>query len=314
MSIANSDTFDVAGKFSNLTDLNEAVNGVRLMFDYKPKFDGPYMSNIKRRRIGPIVLAEMESDPCTGQRNLKNIKNDDNFICVTSQIHGSLKQEQNNLAIEVDAGDLYIWDGHDPISIDVKDRIKVKTVWIDRSFFKLRSSQDTDYFFTIIPKDNPIRNIVYKSIIDLHELADKMTINQTMMMASSFVEAFSCCISFLRTNYTKTNCEIYDKSIEYINENISDMYLSIEELSQYLSLGERSIQRAFAINGTTYGSYVRQARLKEAARLLSLPTAQKISLTDLAHQLAFYDLAHFSRIFKQSFGRSPNDFRKGFLQ
>lgn len=88
------------------------------------------------------------------------------------------------------------------------------------------------------------------------------------------------------------------------------MYLSIDSLSQDTNISARSIQRAFTSKKTTFSAYLRRERLNEAARILTGPNADHLSMTDLAHKLAFYDLAHFSRSFKYVFGCSPSDFRR----
>jgi AraC-like DNA-binding protein len=301
--------FDISGVFDNIEDLNKATDGLRLMFDHKPKLDQPYRSRIVRRKFGPIILAEMESDPCIGVRRVQNTQSDE-FVCVTSQLNGSLKQTQKNKSIEIDAGDLYIWDGQDPIMIDVKEKISVKTIWIHRSALHLTKQDASAKFFDVINRQNPIHKLLYNQVIDMHEIAGRLSGGQIMWMTNSIVQTLHCCLDCNDGDGAASDKELYYRICNYIKMNIYDMYLSVENMARDMQVGVRSIQRAFAAKGTTFGAYLRGERLREAARLLALPESRHLSLTELAHRLAFYDLAHFSRAFKYAFGCSPKEFRR----
>ena len=310
MTADHSEHFEISGHFESIDDLNRATQNIRLMFKHKPKFDGPHRSIIKRRKFGPIVLAEMESDPCIGDRGTKESTCKDDFICITSQTLGSLQRRQRKSAIDVKSGDLYIWDGQDPIEIDVNEKIKVKTIWIKRSLFNMRSPDIDGEILSIIPNENPIKNMLYGSILDFHEMSANLNENQIYRVTNSIIETTLSCIEFFKLTPNRTYDFIYQKTLDHIRSNIYDMYLSIDSLSQDTNISARSIQRAFTSKKTTFSAYLRRERLNEAARILTGPNADHLSMTDLAHKLAFYDLAHFSRSFKYVFGCSPSDFRR----
>lgn len=310
MTADHGENFEISGHFKSIDDLNRATQNIRLMFKHRPKFDGPYRSTIKRRKFGPIVLAEMESDPCVADRGTKESTCKDDFICITSQIHGFLQQRQRKSAINAKAGDLYIWDGQDPIEIDVNERIMVKTIWIKRSLFNIRSPHIDRNILSVIPSENPIKNILYRNIVDFHEMSVNLNDNQMHRITNSIVETALSCIEFFALSPSKTYDFVYQKCVDHIRSNIYDMYLSIDSLAQDTNISARSIQRAFTSKKTTFSAYLRQERLNEAARVLTVPNVGHLSMTDLAHNLAFYDLAHFSRSFKHAFGCSPTDFQR----
>lgn len=284
------------------------------MFDHKPKDKDPYKCSIRRRKFGPIVLAEMKSDRCVGFRQMGNGDEQDNFICITNQVHGSVQQGQRTRAFDASDNDLYVWDAHVPVTVDVHTQIEVKTLWIRRPMVDLMSvTNDTD-FFQKIPHENPVRNILYRQTLDFHEIADRLNYSQILRIVKSIIETLHCCFDRYDLEYRASFNDVYAKSVNYIRDNIDNIDLSLTNLSDFTNIGVRSIQRAFAVSGTTFGVFVRQERLREASRLLILPEAKHLSLTDLAHRFSFYDLAHFSRAFKSKFGCSPKEFRLRFNQ
>jgi AraC family transcriptional regulator of arabinose operon len=54
--------------------------------------------------------------------------------------------------------------------------------------------------------------------------------------------------------------------------------------------------------------YVRAVRLREAARLLRRPD---LSVDAAAARAGFTSRSHFSRAFRQMFGKTPGDYRAG---
>jgi AraC-like DNA-binding protein len=63
----------------------------------------------------------------------------------------------------------------------------------------------------------------------------------------------------------------------------------------------------------TFSALVREERLARAARLLRAPEFRALTVTEIALRVGFCDAAHFSRCFRQRYGRSPLQFRTGPL-
>jgi len=84
--------------------------------------------------------------------------------------------------------------------------------------------------------------------------------------------------------------------------------LSIEQLAtiagQSLSGFKRTFKEVFDVSPARY---IRKERLNHAAELLM--STQK-SISEIAFECAFSDLANFSNSFKKQFGQAPSDYRK----
>ncbi|MEL6841787.1 MAG: AraC family transcriptional regulator [Bacteroidota bacterium] len=85
--------------------------------------------------------------------------------------------------------------------------------------------------------------------------------------------------------------------------------LSISELAREVGLNEYKLKKGFKERfGTTIFAYLAHIRLENAQRLLR-DTQQ--SVKEIAYELGYANPQHFQRAFKQSFGQSPGQFRKG---
>ena len=86
--------------------------------------------------------------------------------------------------------------------------------------------------------------------------------------------------------------------------------LSLEE---YAKLSHRSLstfKRDFReFFGTTPGKWLRIKRLNYAAALIESRTS---NISQIAFKSGFEDVSHFSRVFKEHFGKSPSEYKKAF--
>ena len=83
--------------------------------------------------------------------------------------------------------------------------------------------------------------------------------------------------------------------------------LSIEQLANLCARSLSSFKREFkALYNTSPASYIRKKRLEKAADLL---LGTSLSISDIAFDCSFNDLAHFSKCFKKQYHKSPQQFR-----
>lgn len=90
-------------------------------------------------------------------------------------------------------------------------------------------------------------------------------------------------------------------------ENNYDRNISIKELEEVSNYSYRNIQRIFKYTcGETIGAYQQRLKVENAYKLILYT---KDTLTAIALQVGFSNLASFSKSFKQYFGISPKEAR-----
>ncbi|MCI6509532.1 MAG: helix-turn-helix domain-containing protein [Prevotella sp.] len=67
-------------------------------------------------------------------------------------------------------------------------------------------------------------------------------------------------------------------------------------------------RKLLAVLGEAPNSYIRSLQIKRAHELLGTQT--DLSISQIARLCGFYDMSHFSKIFKQCTGVSPSQYRK----
>ncbi len=95
--------------------------------------------------------------------------------------------------------------------------------------------------------------------------------------------------------------------ITYINENYSKK-ITIKFLSQYFFISQGHLCRQFKYHtNTTIIQYINNIRIINAQKLLS---QQNKNITEICLEVGFESITHFERIFKNSIGLTPSQYRK----
>ena len=95
--------------------------------------------------------------------------------------------------------------------------------------------------------------------------------------------------------------------IAYINDQLSGN-ITLEALANLAEMGKFSFCRAFKqVIGKTPYQYLLHQRVRRAKALLANP---KLSLSDIAFSVGFYDHSHFTKYFQRVMGITPSAYRK----
>lgn len=95
---------------------------------------------------------------------------------------------------------------------------------------------------------------------------------------------------------------------EYVEAHLSDASLSVNAIADEFCVSPRQFARRMKeVTGIDTTHYIRAARIMRARRLLA---TTDLPMQDIAFQCGFETPNYFSRVFRQSVGQSPSEYRK----
>ena len=104
----------------------------------------------------------------------------------------------------------------------------------------------------------------------------------------------------------------WQQVLGYIEQHLFEVDdLSAGSSAKAIGVSERYLHRLFAQRGLRFSKVVLERRLDAAHALVTNTTRQTHSIASIAYQCGFKEPAHFSRLFKQRFGKSPREYRSG---
>jgi DNA-binding response OmpR family regulator len=105
---------------------------------------------------------------------------------------------------------------------------------------------------------------------------------------------------------TSTDEKFLQKVLKIIEEHMGDCEFNTEEFSSEIGMSRMQLHRKLkALTGQGPGDFLRVMRLKRAAYLLE---QQVGNVSEVAYQVGFNHLSHFTKSFREQFGMNPSDF------
>jgi len=108
---------------------------------------------------------------------------------------------------------------------------------------------------------------------------------------------------------TGSKTPLLQQATEYIGENLGNPDLDLAMIARANFVSIRQLQSIFQEHGTTVTSWIRERRLAHCRRDLGDPVLREEPIAEICRRWGFTDQAYFSRIFRQTFGESPNQWR-----
>jgi AraC-like DNA-binding protein len=125
-----------------------------------------------------------------------------------------------------------------------------------------------------------------------------------------FIDVFN---KFIKQKAAKKKTPDWVKELKEIIQDQIDTNLSLTDISKSLDIHPSYLSREFSkhFNNLSFGEYIRKLRIEKAVVLME---TTQYSLTEIAYLTGFSDQSHFTRIFKQHFGKSPSLYKKELLK
>jgi ligand-binding sensor domain-containing protein/signal transduction histidine kinase/CheY-like chemotaxis protein/methylphosphotriester-DNA--protein-cysteine methyltransferase len=97
-----------------------------------------------------------------------------------------------------------------------------------------------------------------------------------------------------------------NKLMDIVEGNMEDPEFDVMQLVKDIGMSQTVLYRKIkALTGLTITDFIKSARLKQAALLL---TQNKLSIADVAYTVGFNDRKYFSKEFKKQFGKAPSEY------
>ncbi|MFF5497300.1 helix-turn-helix domain-containing protein [Streptomyces aquilus] len=91
----------------------------------------------------------------------------------------------------------------------------------------------------------------------------------------------------------------------YIDRHLTDPGLSAERVAAAIGVSPRHLSRVFAPTGVTPARHILEQRLARAHEQLGDPGSRQLTVAEIAHRWGFAGQAHFTRVYRGRYGRTP---------
>lgn len=225
---------------------------------------------------------------------------------------GQYKLEQGGREVFLEPGEMTIYDATEPHRITTPGPFSKVLISIPRFLLDERASNISRLTATRLPTEHGAGAITASMI--------SSTVNQLGQLNEAAFQGLSEPVLELLTlslrdvlgqtkQMSRHRSQALTRVKQFIAFNLANTSLKADVIAAAMGLSVRYINNLFNEEGTSLMRYLTQQRLARSRHYLASSIYQHLSITEVAIQSGFSNMAHFSRIFHQAYGLSPRAYR-----
>ena len=269
-----------------------------------------HRGRILRRQFGGMALVECRSDSFAARRAQANM-GDDSEDRIGFQV---VRRGRERVCVgKRDAmilpGELMVWDGAQPVEIEVTGPFVKNTLILPRAQVLAASPRLAD-----MPPVLPVAGGAFARL--LARYIESLSTELPNMTGTALLTAADIALQLLRAAIEPALPDSRElrrraaraQTRRYIDQNLQDPRLSPRSIAHAQAMSLRALHGLFEETGTSVGGLIRQGRLARCLEDLVSPSAGTI--TEISYRWGFSDSAYFASVFKRAFGMPPGAIRR----
>jgi AraC family transcriptional regulator, positive regulator of tynA and feaB len=113
-----------------------------------------------------------------------------------------------------------------------------------------------------------------------------------------------------RTTSRPVERSLRDQVRDCIRQRCPETSLQAGDIASSLNISKRTLHRALAACGETFGAMLIQARIDVASRMLQSPLLDRVTTAEIGRRSGFSDASHFAKVLRMRTGQTPLQMRR----
>jgi AraC-like DNA-binding protein len=113
-----------------------------------------------------------------------------------------------------------------------------------------------------------------------------------------------------RVASTTAERSVRDQVSDHVKQRCPDISLQAADIASSLNVSKRTLHRALAACGDTFGAMLIQARVDLAVRMLQSPLFDRVTTAEVGRRAGFSDASHFVKALRRRTGQTPLHMRR----
>lgn len=276
---------------------------------------GPFRGEVAHWELGDLLVSRVAAEAHLASRTRRMIAlRDAGYYKVGLLTHGSCKLSQGGRDALLQPGDLAIYDCRRPYTMVFDEPHEMSFLMFPCDRLRLPSAAVEEVLVTPVSSTQSTGSLVApflrRLVANLEQPGElvnsRLAGNVLDLLATLFGE---------RTGMTPADPAALRRSLllsvhSWIDAHLADPDLDPDTIARANHISVRYLHKLFQEQGTSVGSWVRERRLANCRRDLADPALAQRGVHAIARRWGFDDAAHFSKIFKASYGQPPGAYRQ----
>jgi AraC-like DNA-binding protein len=275
-----------------------------------------FAGSIHNRQFAGIQLSTMLSDQMSLSRSKARIARarEDDFLVAFEARAQSYGAQDGREAI-LDVFDFALFDSTRPYEVGFKPGFKHFVLKIPRPALLSRLGNPNTITGSRIPGETGTGRITSRFFCELEQQLDSLDDLQANRLGEIGLDLLAASLASVSPICNLGESAIRNAWIAKIkvlaNSRLGDPALSPGSVARGLGISVRYLNALFSSEELSFDRWIWERRLQKCHAALTDCSQLARSISDIAFGWGFSDMSHFSRSFRQRFGYSPREARRG---
>ena len=301
---------DTMKQFDDFSAFRETLCRTHMAWHIRPADRQRYCGRMSAASHGDVTFTELDFEALDGRRGRINAA--DERIGLTLYLAGGQTFSHGAQEVSTRPGELLLWDAMRPAQVHSSQRTRCITMLMPREAVSRRVASIDRLCGRTIRADSPLAQILAGHLQRVHQSLEQLKDREQRAVIEATLELTFACFQpgDTATMRGRSHEALLERVMRHVRENFEHEDLSPSRVARAFGFSLRTLHLLFAGSGRTFSSFVRDERLAWAARMLGRPDFGELTVTQIGLRAGFCDAAHFSRSFRQRYGRSPLQYRR----
>lgn len=290
-----------------------AVNSSFVPLEVSTDAQGPFQAKLSAAGADGVVFTEVDATPQLVERTPDTISSGGSgFYKVSLLLSGTGILIQDGREILMRPGDLSFYDTSRPYSLLFGEKFRNLIMMFPKDRLEFPEILTDSLTAVSLSEQHRLAQIVAPFIAHASPQLPLLPSLARTKLAHTSLELINTMLSAIldvETESRNPHQLLLRKIYAYINANLGSPDLSPTKIAEAHFISTRQLHVLFSEHDTTVSTLIRKQRLERARADLTDPTMANRTIAAIASRWGFADAAHFSRVFKHSYGLTPSELR-----
>ncbi len=297
----------------------EAVSRTFVPLLAEPRDENTFTGSATRTALGSLQLADVTAGSHVVRRTSTLIRRDDpDYYKVSLQIAGSTLIRQDGREAMLSSGDLALYDTTRPYELRFDGPFRMAVLMFSRSLLQVPESSVRLLTGHRIAGDNGLGMLIGPFLSGLVARLDPMAAPTAHRLGDAVLDMLAAAlVDELATGAGPTNgprqAVLLQQIKNYIDTQLTNPDLVTATVAAAHHISPRYLRTLFERDGDSVARWIRNRRLERCRVDLGRPELCGSPVSAVARHWGFPDPAHFSRLFKSTYGQPPREYRTSVL-
>ena len=272
---------------------------------------GRFAGRIRMAELDEIHVSEVSAREHSVERTPELIaRSDRRYFKLSLQIAGSGLLIQDNREALLQPGDIAVYDTGRPYSLVFDDDFRMMVVMFPQTLLDLPTESVAQLTAVRFAHGEGLSGMIGPFLEQMANGIERLSGPTGTRLAHNAIDLVTTMFASELGSLDSTGHRVLATRIRrYIEEHLADPQLDPAAIAAAHFISTRHLHGIFREEGTTVSTWVRMRRLEHCRRDLADPLLADRAIGAIAARWGFIDAAHFSRLFRATFDRSPSEVR-----